>query len=261
MTTLLFGRFDAAELERRFEEVGVCAALEHKGFTDFKVDLETLAAGIPHIRLSGAKSGTRWELIDARLTESAIPAEFFRDRGFALGRPAELLSVYWIREQDPSREFSAERPPLPLQQHPGLGVLRNAFQVAVGVARDLQKDGIACIPKFYHDAVIFYRSRLFLFLEPGQQGRFEALARDLRPLSLGTASMLLLSNGVQGADGTNVDWGLHPQVCPLSPEMCDYFNSKPYADAVAEGFQTSRYTWSPEALATAQALERKFIRR
>ena len=93
--------------------------------------------------------------------------------------PVDLLVVQWVKEQDPTANFTADHPRLPLQDHPGLGVLRRVFRVALRIGRDLGKDGLASYPKYPHDAAIFYRSRLFLFADPAEQGRFIAMLRDL----------------------------------------------------------------------------------
>jgi hypothetical protein len=153
----------------------------------------------------------------------------------------DLVSVYWLREQDPTAKCTVDRPALPLQEHPGLGILRRAFRVIVGMARELDKDGVACIPKFFHDAVIFFRSRLFLFLDAEQQGRFEALVRDLSAVPLATASVLLASDGVRDQQGHVVRWEFASQVLPLSARLCAYFNSPQYSEVVRTVFATSRF--------------------
>jgi len=162
---------------------------------------------------------------------------------YSMERPIELAVVHWVREEDPTAAFRADRPPLPLQQHPGLGVLRLAFRVVVRMAAELEKDGVASVPKFFHDAVIFFRSRLFLFLflDGDEQGRFEALARDLRQLPLRQASLALVSGAVRDDNNTAAYWMPGYQVFPLSALLTAYFHSPQYAARVDVGLNRSQY--------------------
>jgi hypothetical protein len=254
MSGMLLGRYDASGVSDRFAAAGIYKVLEAKSFADFEVVIDAPEQGISHTRLFARKHGEKHLLLDACVTELAVSADFFRRQDYPLDGPLDLMCLYWLREEDPTAEFTAERPPLPLQQHPGLGILRLAFQVVLHMARESGKDGVACMPKFFHDAVIFFHSRLFLFLDAEQQGRFEALMRDLRPLSLGTASLLLAADGVRGSDGKIARWTFAPQVFPLSEALRDYFNSTQYARAVAAAFARCRFGWDERAIALSDPL-------
>lgn len=235
-------RWDAAALRAMFAEAGTLALLERKGFDELEVTIDGAGRALPHTLLTGRKNGARHVLIEAILGEAVVGPKFFARHGFTMERPVELLAVYWLCEQDPTAAFRPERPALPLQRHPGLGVLRSAFRVVVRIANELGKDGVACHPKFFHDAVIFFRSRLFLFLDGEEQGRFEALARDLRSLPLGDASLAILLGRVRDAGGVPVQWMPSFQVFPLRPEVTAYLHSPRYAELVARGFETNAFT-------------------
>jgi hypothetical protein len=254
MNGKVLGRYDAPAVSAFFEEAGIYRALDAKGFGAFEVDIDTPDQGISHTRLFARKRGERHLLLDACITEIGLGPELFQWQGYPIERTLDLASLYWLREEDPTADFTIERPPLPLQRHPGLGILRAAFSVVVRMARELGKDGVACMPKFFHDAVIFFHSRLFLFVDGTQQGRFEALVRDLRPLPLATASLLLAADGVRDQDENVVRWQFAPQVFPLSDNLRAYFNSTQYADAVAAGLARYRFRWDDESIARIRSL-------
>lgn len=241
MISKLFERYDVADIDRLFEEEGVYAILARKGFHGFEVTLQLPEYGINHTGLHAVRRGRRVRLLDACVTEATVRPETFERFGFPERPASELVSVFWVREEDPTREFAPGRTPLPLQRYPGLGVLREVFRVIVRIAGEMGKDGVACVPKFFHDAVIFYRSRLFLFLDPAQEGRFEALMRDLRNLPIGTASLALAFGSVTGAEGRVVNWESALQVFPVSEELRALFNSSAYTAAVADAFAGSRF--------------------
>jgi len=208
---------------------------------------------LPHTQVLGSKNGERFLLLDAILVETVIaPTSLPSATGIA--HPLDLAVVYWLREEDPTASFTLNRPPLPLQHHPGLGILRRAFRVVTGMAAGLGKDGVGSLPKFFHDAVIFHRSRLFLFLDGREQGRFEAMVRDLRPLPLGDASLALIGACVRDERGAVVEWKPGLLVFPLSARLAAHFNSPQYAAAVAEGLAAARFSFDEAAVARTRAL-------
>lgn len=244
----LFGRYDAAHLAGFFEETGVLAALRAKGFGGFAVSIEATDAALPHVLLHGDKDGQRFLLLDACLRLISVAAPKHGAAAASTNR-LDLLLVHWVREEDPTSVFSADRPQLPLQNHPGLGVLRRAFRVAVGIGRDLGVDGIANCPKFFHDAVIFLHSRLFLFLDGGEQGRFEALARDLEPLDLRQATLAVAGWCVRDESGAPLHWNSSYQVFPLSSRLAEHLHSPAYAAEVDAARESSRFHLDEAALA------------
>jgi hypothetical protein len=252
--TLVLARYDAAAIRARLAAAGVLDALAARGFAPVEVAIETVAGTVPHVRVYGTKSGARHLLLDAILLETVAtpPATAFDEREPA--RPMRLLVVQWLREEDPTAAFSADRPPLPVQRHPGLGILRRAFTAVVAIARELGEDGVASVPKLFHDAAIFYRSRLFLFLDPREQGRFEALTRDLAGLPLGDASLAIIGGCVRDAGERVVRWEPGLLVLPLSPAFVAYFHGKQYTAGVERAAAGCTFRCDLEALARTHAM-------
>jgi len=245
----VLGRYDAVAIRRLFTEEGIVAAVEDRGFSGLGCRVDARNLVLPHARLYGHKGAHRFLLLDACVGEARVQKDFFDARGYPIDRPLDLVVVHWVREQDPTAAFPADRPPLLLQRHPGLGILRRAFRVVVRMATELQKDAVVNVPKFFHDAQIFFRSRLFLFLDAEEQGRFEALARDLASLSLGDASLALLGGCVRDASGAAVVWNPGYQVFPLSDPVRTYFHSEGYCAAVRSTQERSRFAVDMDALA------------
>jgi len=251
---LVLGRYSADALLAMFAEAGVVAAVESRGFSHPFCEVDASGGVLVHARLLASKHDCHYPLLDACLNEVHLEPDPAAPRGFAVEVPVDLLVVNWLREEDPTVEFDALHSRLPLQEHPGLGILRRAFRVAVRIARELDKDGIAAIPKFFHDAAIFYHSRLFLFIDPREQGRFEALMRDLASLPLADATLAFLGDAVRDADGALVRWQPTLQVLPLSDAMTAAFHSQAYQAATRETFEASHFTWDAQALSAARAV-------
>lgn len=248
----LFDRYDPAALVQLFEEVGVLEALRAKGFGGFEVAIAHAGVAVPHVLMRAQKAGQPYLLLDACLRRIALAERDASASGLTLTGPLDLLLVHWVREEDPTATFAHERPALPLQTHPGLGVLRRAFRVALRMATDLGTDGVASRPKFFHDAVIFHRSRLFLFLDGCEQGRFEALLRDLSELSLQEATLAVTGWCVRDECERMLRWDPGYQIFPISSRLTAHFHSSRYAADVAAARQTSRFRVDDAAFAQAR---------
>jgi hypothetical protein len=124
----------------------------------------------------------------------------------------------------------------------------------VRIGAELGVDGIASLPKFFHDAVIFHRSRLFLFLDGHEQGRFEALERDLDTLKLRDATVAVAGWCVYDERDRLVRWQPGYQVFPISPRLTAHFHSADYATAVGAARARCRFRVDVAALASAHAV-------
>jgi hypothetical protein len=242
MSALVLGRYDSAALMALFAEEGVLGAVCGKGFHDPRVTIEDAGSAPPHVRLRGEKGGQRHLLFDARLTEAVLAAGEPGSCGRPLPQSVSLAVIFWAREQDPTQTFSKTKPRLPLQGHPGLGILRQVFRAGVRMARETGKDGLANMPKYPHDALIFSRSLRFLFLDPAEQGRLDGLWRDLGNLGLRDFSLAIVGGAVKTQDGAAVQWRPGLQVYPLTSRLCDHFDSEDYARARGGARAATRYT-------------------
>lgn len=249
--SLLFDRYDSAALMRLLEEVGVLESLRAKGFGELALSIDSTGLALPHIALRANKAGRTHLLLETCLRRVSVAADVACDGGPGGDGRLDLVLVHWVREQDPTADFTLGRPPLLLQDHPGLGVLRRAFRVAVRIGADLGVDGVASLPKFFHDAVIFHRSRLFLFLDGTEQGRFEALERDLGALKLRDATVAVAAWCVRGQCDRVVRWQPGYQAFPLSARLTAHFHSPDYAAAVAAARDGHRFQVDAAALAAA----------
>jgi len=145
-----------------------------------------------------------------------------------------LLRVEWLRLQNPRAAFTAGRPRLPGQEHPGLGMLRDVIALLILACERLALDGILFVPAHYHTAVQSRRS--LRFLDPEVEGRFRALERALGHLPL-TAATHAVEAGqvVDAATGQPFNWQPGPMVIPVSSVLRRRLEGEAYeAQAVRE---------------------------
>jgi hypothetical protein len=229
------GRLDARGLRRELQEAGLLASLAERGYPT--VSLRMSVEGDDH-RLRLLAPGLVTPLVDLRIGESTT---FFRDPPrLRLGLEVfSFLTVHRLVLQDPRAEFRADRPRLPGQDHPGLGLLSLLIGRLRQWAEDWGKDGLLAFPPHFHVAVMLSRS--LRFVSPARQGRYEALRRDLARLPLADASRAVEEAGVVDETGRSSPWEPAEMVAPLAHDLRDYVESEDYAKGLEAGRAAARF--------------------
>jgi hypothetical protein len=143
-----------------------------------------------------------------------------------------FLVVRWVSLQDPLGRFAPDKPRLPGQRYPGLGLGRVVFERLLAWATAWGKDGLLNLPEYFHNAVFY--SAMFRFLAPARQGRFEALRRDLAGLHVAEASAAVEAGRVREQPGNrSLRWEPGEMAAPIAAGLRDYLDSEEYAKAVA----------------------------
>jgi acetoin utilization deacetylase AcuC-like enzyme len=166
--------YSAEGIEHALHRYGVLPEIRRLGYGPFRVDIQR----------EGVGQSAR--LIDAPTGEPLIEV-VVEQRG-------DLLYVHWLALRHPRARFSAERPQLPGQDVPGLGLAQEISELLVRMAVRLGLAGLVFRPAAYHLA---YAGRGQLhFLDPARQGRFEALVEALQGLTLLDATRAVMEGRV-----------------------------------------------------------------
>jgi hypothetical protein len=163
---LLLGYYTAEGLEHALHVYGVLDALQRLGYGPFR--MEVAPAGV----------GDSARLLDAPSGEPLIEV--------VLEKRGAMLYVHWLALRNPKARFAAGLSSLPGQDVPGLGLSREITEMLVRMAVRLGLEGLAMRPSAYHLAHV--RRDVLHFVDPGRQGRFEALCDALKDLPLVEAS-------------------------------------------------------------------------
>jgi len=200
------GYYSLHGVELALERYGFMDRLRALGHDDVRVELDP--GDGQTVRLtSNAPDGGSHLLVELRVR---------RDRTTLQGM--ELLAVEWLLLQNPGARFSARRPALPGQTHPGLGLVRETTAILVLACERLQLDGVSFVPAHYHVAV--QASRFFRFVDDAQALRFAALRRLLEDRPLTEAARLLEEGRVVDADSKQaVRWQPGAMVHPVSTRL------------------------------------------
>ncbi len=148
----------------------------------------------------------------------------------------ELLTIEWLLLQNPQADFGPYRRPLPGQNHPGLGMLKEVFGWLVMVAEVLELDGIGYVPSNYH--VASQSRRLVAFVNPEHEAWMRALEELFREVPLAEASRIVADGGVViEATGEPLRWMGYAMVLPVSDRLKERVSGEAYDRAVAEALE------------------------
>ena len=196
----LLGFYSPEGLELALSRYGIAEKLEQLGYTDIRFEAIASAGG-DAIRVLGRDRGEEHTLIEAVLERRRIS-------------DWDFLFVNWLALRHPRARFTEERPRLPGQDAPGLGMAREMVELLAQLSHELNLDGVAFRPSWYHTAfAVRDRGR---FVDAKRQGRFEALTRDLAGVPLLEATNALAEGRVK-LNGQPYSW---------EPDDMAYWNGK-----------------------------------
>ncbi|HEX5759059.1 MAG TPA: hypothetical protein VF121_07680, partial [Thermoanaerobaculia bacterium] len=226
----LLGAFSREAVELLLERAGLLERLRARGFEQPTLDLQVGEPAGDTLRLWG----------DAARRELLLELRLARDRHTLPG--FELLRLEWLLLQDPRARFTPQRPPLPGQRHPGLGLLQDVAALLLLAVERLQLDGLVFVPSHYHLAC--QGKRWLRFVDPEEEGRFRSLQEALRGLPLAAATHAVAGGRVEesaaGEPGAPFAWRPAPMVLPLSAALRERVGGEEYEDRAAAAAASHR---------------------
>lgn len=235
------------------DRYGIGAALRRRGYDGF--DIETRAMDdrhtlIVHGHTPHEDPSTRRRLIELvvrrdRLVPHEVP-------GLPSLAPAyDVLTVDWLLLQDPLASFTPERPRLPGQEAPGLGVGERVLELLYRIVERLKLHALVTVAEYFHNAVLYARE-LPLF-DPSHGGRLRALEHLLlekEGLSLAQASWAMEWGFVRGADDAVVKWKGEAQVRAFDPQLVAWLTGEAHHELQGRACTASKFvldrTWLDE---------------
>ncbi len=185
---LLLGIHPEAEIRARLEGCGVIDRLTELGFRSLRIDISPYRIEGQTVRVYDDAVDPDRLLIDLRLRiEDIVPAIRFVTQEAM--HESRMLRIEWLAFQNPRGQFTPDRPRLPDQRYPGLGLGEKAVRLLAQFAHDHRCDGLLSFPDHYHNAVMY--ARRFVFFHAGRHGAHQGMMRDLRERSLAERSFAI----------------------------------------------------------------------
>jgi len=217
----LLGFYSKHGVELALERFGLLERLRDKGFRGVRLEFDLSGGREQTVRLRGPRP-ERHLLGELRVRRdvNSVPR-------------CELLSVEWLLLQNPREPFTAARPRLPGQDHPGLGLFREVAALLVLACERLKLDGVALRTSHYHVAVL--ASGILRFLDPVDQAHFRELRRLFEGLSLQAAAHALDQNLVlDRSTGRPMEWRPGKLVLPVSEALKEQLHGADYENRVRQ---------------------------
>lgn len=198
------GYYTPEGIEYALERYGLFSHLRRLGYEGFRVDLDRDPNG-SRARVFGSVARTEHLLIECVLERQRLGAN-------------DYLYVHWLTLRNPRARFTAQRPRLPGQDAPGLGLAREAGVLLARAADRLGLTGLLFRPAWYHTALQAQEMGMH-FVVPERQGRFEAMVRDLGHAPLLEVT-LAVADGRIRMNGAPYRWESDPMVSdpPVLPD-------------------------------------------
>ena len=217
---LFLGLFTRYGLELALERAGLLDRLRQLGFRGARLLIDP-PDPLGHTMRIVTNDEQALVLLEIRLRV---------DRTVEPGR--SYLAVEWLLLQDTRSRLQLDRPLLPGQKYPGLGLLRDTAAVLVVLCERLGLDGLTFTPSHYHLSAL---SRPMAFAaDPAAEGRFQAVSHAVAHLRLQEASAAVEAGGVVDMrTGRPYRWRPARLVIPVGEDLRQYFLSYAYTAAVA----------------------------
>jgi hypothetical protein len=225
----LFGRYGPVELRDRLVASGLLDGLSERGYPDPVLRLSCADPSDQRICLYAGEETRERLLLEARL--QLAPFHPRRPIGpFTEASSFRMLVINWLVLSSPDGTFTVDRPRLPGQEKPGLGLLNLTIALLKVLSRELSVDGVLDVPDHFHTA-LFY-SRAFRYLDPEVEGRFLAIARDLSGIPLALVSDAIREGClIDRTTGASISWTPAEQVLALRGPLRRFLRSPSYREA------------------------------
>jgi hypothetical protein len=225
---LLLGTLSKQGIMKVLDAFGFLEILEKLGLSDISLELDTED---PFQHRLKAFSGSKCS--KSTICELVIKQGPFHFREVSMpdfpSRIPDLLQIEWILLQNPKKKFDETRPPLPGQNHPGLGMGDRVMELLIIMAQRLRLEGIVNKPCFFHTAFMFTKE--FYFVNPEDQATIYAISKGLlSKYSFYTVSWAAYFNCIYNTiSGKELVWNPDYLFLPLSKDFIKYFRSRQYS--------------------------------
>jgi hypothetical protein len=212
--------YTLAGVELALERLGYLEEIRRLGFEKPRLELDLGRPDGDTLRVyAGADRGELLLELRARRDRRMLP-------GF------ELVWVEWLLLQNPRARSGPDRPLLPGQSHPGLGMLRETMAAMILVCERLKLDGVGVTASHFHPAA--RSSNHMLFLDPSDAPLFRSLQEAVEGLSVTEAARAVEQGGlIDEATGQVFEWRPFSMVLPVSDRLKKRFEADDDRSAAA----------------------------
>ena len=221
----LLGFYSHDGIRYALEKYGFFDQLQDMGFSDLKLTINTSDPYKQRIAIyhKEKKSDNLLGEVVVKRKHVTVYPPF---PALIYGRNFEFVAVEWLCMQNPQANFAPDKPRLPGQKFPGLGMGEMVMEILAIMAGRLRTAGLLNTPEHFHNAQMY--SSQFKFIDPVQEAKRLAISRDLLSnYSLSQVSWAIEMDCVLENDSP-FEWMAADQIIPLDRDLKDYFKNQAY---------------------------------
>ncbi len=240
------GYYSPTGIEYALDKYGLFDMMREAGFDDLKLTINTKDPYKQRIALHYERKDAD-HLLGELVVKKRHITIYPPFPSLLYGRNFEVIAVEWLCMQNPKAEFPPDKPRLPGQKHPGLGLGEMIMEILIIMCGRLRTAGLLNTPEHFHNAQMY--SSHFRYIEPREEGKRMAIVRNLlSEYSLSQISWAIDLNCVRENDQPFC-WQGKDQIIPLDRDLKEYFAGREYLDIVNETytqfhFQLDQAKWN-----------------
>jgi len=225
------GVFSRQGLLNAVRAFGLDEILANNGLTDLRLDIDTSDPHIHRLFVYSGEISAENKICELVLKQGPLHFEKELLPTFPSRNP-NVLQVEWLLLQNPRQTFAPERPPLPGQVHPGLGLGDRLMEILIIMTRRVRLEGIVNNPRYFHTAFMF--SKEFVFTNPLNQALMYAISKNL----LSRYSFWIVAWAahfnciINKKDDKPLDWTAGDLILPIAKDLIKYFRGREYQQEV-----------------------------
>ncbi|HUU37156.1 MAG TPA: hypothetical protein VMW46_03000 [Candidatus Desulfaltia sp.] len=238
-SSLFLGRFSMTEVRSVLGKKNFYREARDRDLLPLAFDLDSSDYPVQRLRIFHEEKDPEKLIVDLKIRESRLAQKDYLhlDPRFY---EYDFLILEWLTLQNPCLGFTRKRPPLPGQQHPGLGLRKKVVDIFLYLARLLRKDGLLAFPAYFHNALLF--SRFFHFLNPEKAAEVRAIRKAFPDIPFKHLAWIVYLNCLRREDGSVYEWRAEEQIIPLRKELKDYCDSREYKRQVKQAQPKHRFS-------------------
>ena len=242
--TFFLGFYSEEGLKLALDKYGVYHILKQRGFDKIITVVDTTDPYKHRIALYQEKKKKENLIVDL------VVRKYF----FTLNLPYESkyngknytgLAIDWLLIQDVNAKFTQDKPRLPGQNYPGLGLSSVVLELLLIVCWRLNLAGIINIPNHYHNAYLY--SKIFYYLNPSAQAKFTALKRYFKQYPLNKISWGIEWNCVWDiTENKPFEWFVNNQIVPMHKDLHKVIRSLRYKYQVRREINNYKFAFDEQ---------------
>ncbi len=216
-------------VRRALETYGVSEALAAMGLGDFDLQIEQTDRFRSRLHVTVEHEGASATVCDLRVHLVELSLHGFEE-------PVGAVEIDWLTMQNPRAAFTADKPRLPGQVHPGTGLGRSMHNLLQLMCLRLGRGALVTTPERWHLAALYARGG-YRFRSVDRQQTHDAVSDALRGYHFAAAAWAV-DLGLVAPEGHDEPYRYEaePMVLALNPTT---------KHALAVAWQTIRRSWSP----------------